>query len=493
MQTALLSPQSKDEIGNTSIIVHGLSALFQIDPTTISTSTLPMLLGDKNELNQLIGLKTLDSITSRRQRLPWYPQLASLRHDTSPLVQKLLQSLFKTVIGDTSRRPRASPELPASQSDLIVEILKLYGIDPAYILERSTDVAAQNQALNTISALMVSPSPEFVRSAAANTCCSVLHHIALESNNVDPKVVVAITDSLWKMELDVHRQLLHVIQSVDLYDVNDAFIAARDLSSALVQAAEAYPEAFASTSTGNSAALVAFVAIVSQLCSPDFEHVSVTIPAMKMLSQITSITYQLALPGASPGDTNFGDPAKRIEARMNLLRDLGAVPPALGRQQQQRQLRQIYKPYCLPSTAGMAIWTGLAQVAKVLTSKIIAADVDSTAPYARRRGLATDIEGLDDGQSKLWQNIIMFLLATSTICAYDGVAPPPLVDTVGKGILPSIFDDPTDAKAMCEQFVRDCVDLLASPSIHVRETLKEGLGSELPLYWAKTMISQMVK
>ncbi|ORX39325.1 putative ras GTPase activator [Kockovaella imperatae] len=498
LKNAILNSQYKDEIGSSSIFIDGLTALFNIDPNAISSSVLPRLLADKNELNQLIALRAMQLTASDSRQLPWTPQCDVLRASTALTIQKLLLTLSKHIFGDsTSRRPRASPELPSSQTDIIAEILRLFSNDPGYILDRkSLTPETQNQTLGAIAALLVSPSPALLRLEASKACSSILEAIgSMESElGCNSQLVTQWADSLWRMGLDAHRQLLYAIQSVDLIDINDAFDAVRHISEAFVKAAEPHPEAFSSSVAGDAASLVAIVSTVGQLCSPDFEHIAATTSVMKTIIKITQIAYQVKLPSSSPGQTNWGDPEKRVQARMTMLRDLSSLPPSLGRQQQQRQLRKIYRPYCVPSTGGIAIWTGWAQVAKVLTSKIVAAYADSTVPYGGRcRGLALDIEGLDEGQSKLWQNVILFLLSTCGLCVYDGTPPPALVDTVGKGVLPRIYDDPPDPRELCEQFIRDCVDLIASPSVHVREILKEGLGTELPLYWAKVMVSQMVK
>jgi neurofibromin 1 len=67
------------------------------------------------------------------------------------------------------------------------------------------------------------------------------------------------------------------------------------------------------------------------------------------------------------------------------------------------------------------------------------------------------------------------------------------VDVIGKGVLPRLYEDLPNATAACEEFIRECVDLLVSGSIHVRETVKEALGQELPGNWMRIMIDHMRK
>ena len=44
------------------------------------------------------------------------------------------------------------------------------------------------------------------------------------------------------MVMDVHRQLLFAMQSADLYDINDALIASRDINTAFMEAADKYQD-----------------------------------------------------------------------------------------------------------------------------------------------------------------------------------------------------------------------------------------------------------
>jgi hypothetical protein len=45
------------------------------------------------------------------------------------------------------------------------------------------------------------------------------------------------------------------------------------------------------------------------------------------------------------------------------------------------------------------------------------------------------------------------------------ITPSTLVDVIGKGVLPRLYEDLPNATAACEEFIRECVDLLVSGSI----------------------------
>jgi neurofibromin 1 len=96
-------------------------------------------------------------------------------------------------------------------------------------------------------------------------------------------------------------------------------------------------------------------------------------------------------------------------------------------------------------------------------------------------------------QSKSWQNLTFFLASTISTCMYDASPPPSLSHIVGKGILPRVYEEHTDARTAAEGFIRECVDLLVSHSVHVRETIKEALGAELPASMSKILVAQMSK
>lgn len=93
----------------------------------------------------------------------------------------------------------------------------------------------------------------------------------------------------------------------------------------------------------------------------------------------------------------------------------------------------------------------------------------------------------------MWQNVTLFLASTATVCQYDSERPPSLVDVVGKGVLPQVYDELPDSIVACDGFLRECVDLLISQSVHVRETIKEALGSELPGSLLRVVVSHMTK
>lgn len=96
-------------------------------------------------------------------------------------------------------------------------------------------------------------------------------------------------------------------------------------------------------------------------------------------------------------------------------------------------------------------------------------------------------------QSKTWQNIVSFLCATSSWCSHDTGQPPSLSSMVGKGLLPKVYEEDLDPITTVEAFLHESVDLMVSSSVHVREFIREALGSELPpLHW-QTLLRLMTQ
>ena len=268
---------------------------------------------------------------------------------------------------------------------------------------------------------------------------------------------------------------------------------ARDMSLALLQVVERHPSIMAGSKAGEHACLIAYVACMSGLVTPDFENVVLVNPAISAISKLTLVTHRQPRIRQGQEQPSNGQLPASIVHRVKIMDEISSLPPSAGRQQHQRLMRKIIKAFATPSTDGTSVWINLASIAKSMTAKIIAADADSTIDRSRRRNLAADIDGLDEGQGKLWQNTVMYMCAIAETCLYIETPPPTISDTVGKVLLPQVFDDPPDPRLACEAFIKQCMDLLISPSIHVRETLKEALGSELPISWARAVTNQMSK
>lgn len=276
-------------------------------------------------------------------------------------------------------------------------------------------------------------------------------------------------------------------------DIVDAAEAYETVIFAIQQLSEASPDLLVKPSIGSAATLVAAAALLSSLIQPDTEQIGLALPCSAVLAKIIAVANRTILSGRN--DSNpISDLARgTVESHIRLLEELAVLPPATGRQQQQRQIRRVIKTFLHSSTLGTSTWIGLAAVARSLTSRILRAESDASTieRHQSRRDLAADIDGLHEDQSKTWQNLISYLCATSSSCQVSSSPPPSLSHVLGKGLLPKVFDDEMDPTSTLENFLRECVDLLPSSSIHVRESVKEALGNELSIVFLQLLLAQM--
>jgi len=261
----------------------------------------------------------------------------------------------------------------------------------------------------------------------------------------------------------------------------------RETVYAVLRATQTLPDVLPKAPNARPALLIAKVATVTSLTGPDVEQTNLASPALLALSKLTLLVRSSI--------SNSQAQMDEITSHSTMLAELGSLPAATGRHQQQRAIRRVMKRHSRPSTLLSTVWFGLAARAKTLIGKILAAESDDSNGDRdmRRRNLAADIEGLTEEESKEWQNLVAFLCSTSNVCLHDVSLPPTIVEVVGKGILPRVYEEAPDSQTAVESFLRQCVDFLISPSIHVRESIKDALGSELPLSLCRVLVVQMTK
>lgn len=93
--------------------------------------------------------------------------------------------------------------------------------------------------------------------------------------------------------------------------------------------------------------------------------------------------------------------------------------------------------------------------------------------------------------SRFWQDLVALTCPLTAISTEDLSSVPHITSLSGRGILPKQLDETTEPTQAVESFLRDCVDLLVSNTVTVRETVKEALGSELPHSLCGTLGTQM--
>ncbi|WRT69099.1 uncharacterized protein IL334_006083 [Kwoniella shivajii] len=491
---ALFTSSLSSEIVDKDILVEGLVALYRADPAAISSSLLPKLLNSTIESNRLVAVKACTLIAVEGERLPWFVPLSELRNAVGPALRTILKAYAQSL-----PRRRVVPELPSGQTDLINEILQLYSLDAAFATAgASSDQSPTSsdsfcQFLLNLSALTVIPSPDVLSNIASRTACILIDDLVtrMKSDKEVESLAASAGGAIWQILLDIGRQTLFAFHSDDSDNVAIAMTALRNTSIAVLRLAEENTSLLFPSSMAQPATMVASVAGFTICVGPDSEQTALTLPMLSVFGKLTRLAHMSAIGQLTP--TSMGlVPDKRA----NAFDALANLPTSIGRQQQQRQIRRALRPIAVSTPFTVGLWVGLSAVAQRLTSKIIASESDATMSSRdlRRRALSVDIDGLNNDESKEWQNLISFLCACVTVANYDTQAPPSLCDIIGRAILPPAYDQPIpDPRVPVEAFVKQCVDLLVSSSVNVRETVKNALGAELPTSCCRMVVSPMVK
>ncbi|WVW79391.1 hypothetical protein I302_101360 [Kwoniella bestiolae CBS 10118] len=492
---ALFGSSNSSEIVDKNVIVEGLVALYKSDPELISTTSFPKLLTSSIEANKIIAVKACIVVAVEDQRLPWFSPLANLRRTVGPSLRAVLKAYAQSL----SLRRRAAPELPSGQTDLITEILTLYSIDPEFAFtgctadQSSSSSDSLHQFLLALSSLTVIPSPDLLTPVTSRTACVLIDELrkkALRDKEFEA-LATSAGGAIWQILLDMGRQTLFAFHNAESDDVAIAMAALRETSTAVLRLVEEDATVLFPSPMAQPAAMVISVAGFTTCAGPDNEQISLTLPMLSVFGKLTRMAHM-----SSMGQLTSASSGLVPDKRANAFDALAMLPVSIGRQQQQRQIRRTLRPLAISTPFTVGLWVGLAAVAQKLTAKIIAAEGDTTVSSrdVRRRGLTADIDGLDEEESKEWQNLVAWLCACSSVANYDTKPPPSLCDIIGKGILPPAYDQSIpDPRVPVESFVKQCVDLLISSSVNVRETVKNALGSELPTNGCRMIVGPMIK
>ncbi|WOO81456.1 Neurofibromin [Vanrija pseudolonga] len=492
LKNALFYSSLTSEITDASVLVDGLVALYRYTPSLTTSLIFPKLWNDSADAYKMIGVRACTIIVTEGQRLPWYPPVHELRPDVAPSVRVILKSQTNALIGNKSKGLpiRGSIDLTGSQTDLIWEVLNLMALDPAFAFDGAGDSNdTLGQTLVVISSLTSTLCPMTIRAQAAKTNIAILERL-LDSMGVDaPRAAMAANSAvpIWQILIDASRQLLvdfHMGNVSDLALIAGAF---RQTVLTVWKAATTMPDIMTKAPNARAAVLVAKVATITSLIGPDVQQTNMASQSLRALSKLVLLVRS--------GISNSQAQLDEITDHSTMLAELASLPPATGRQLQQRAIRRVIKQHIRASTLLSTIWIGLNARATALAAKIAKAEASESNGDrdSRRRMLSADIVGLNEDESKEWQNLIAFLCSTSSVALQDNIAPVTVTDTLGKGVLPRVYEEPIDLTAHVESFIRQSVDLLISSSIHVREAAKDALGTELPLGLSRVLILQMTK
>lgn len=98
----------------------------------------------------------------------------------------------------------------------------------------------------------------------------------------------------------------------------------------------------------------------------------------------------------------------------------------------------------------------------------------------------------EQDETKEWQNLNALVAATAA-CGFSQPRNFRLGDLLGQGFLPHMYEETPNLTAAISTFIAESANLLLSSSIVIRESVKEALGSDLPLVLGRNLVSALYK
>lgn len=269
-------------------------------------------------------------------------------------------------------------------------------LDPAFAFDGAGDSNdTLGQTLVVISSLTSTLCPMTIRAQAAKTNIAILERL-LDSMGVDaPRAAMAANSAvpIWQILIDASRQLLvdfHMGNVSDLALIAGAF---RQTVLTVWKAATTMPDIMTKAPNARAAVLVAKVATITSLIGPDVQQTNMASQSLRALSKLVLLVRS--------GISNSQAQLDEITDHSTMLAELASLPPATGRQLQQRAIRRVIKQHIRASTLLSTIWIGLNARATALAAKIAKAEASESNGDrdSRRRMLSADIVGLNEVSS----------------------------------------------------------------------------------------------
>lgn len=485
LKNALFFNPASSDVVDDDTLVDGLVALYKADSQTVISAVFPKLFKSGDESEKQVAVRACLALVQEDGRYPWLPSAAQLGPAVSSSLRAVLKSQATLLLGDfgNARRPGRAGTLPSSQEELVLDLLRLFALEPNMLLSgNETQDAA---SLSTISSLMVGPSPNAVRFAAGRTAVAILQYVGQQSSTLGafPSAIP------WQFLVDAGRQELFAFQAGDPDDLSDAADTFKAVLLELHSMTRTAPQILHGSTHSEAALHVAVTTVLTSLASTDVEKTTSMTPALVALGEL--IRLKNDLPRETPVAT-LADPSsasRPVIDQLAVLEALASLPPAQGRQQQQRQFRRVLRQYAKPSTHFWAAWVGFSARAKSL-----AGFVDrNEEPWDKVKRRSMSFDGrLDDDQRKEWQNLCALLAACSACTIYDQDSQPlALCEIVGKNLLPRVYDESIELANSSERYASEVAALLLSSTVSVRETAKDVLGQELPLSLCRSAVTAM--
>ncbi|KAI8983424.1 hypothetical protein BDB01DRAFT_790689 [Pilobolus umbonatus] len=497
--------------------------MFRIDTQKTIDEIIPFCIGSSAATRFRMGVvKAAVMLASERNRMPWIPSTSTLYHPLCGLIRELFldyckrhsvekadsYSLNSTISSrkiiipnnDKQKYKRETRNYSHDGSELILDVLRLYQIDPKFaILGDGEDKLEQNAAVMVSITNCLRDSSAAIRDAATE-CLHKLHTpecILLWGKPDDFiesywKISSQVLYALAKQLLDTKehdnrlRKLLELLKRL-LVAQNNLFEQNRDLATCGIDTRERLQ-----SSIGLE------VSLLTLLCSADSVICTLTIECFSLLCTEVHLTERL---------DDMQPVMMTITENMKFYTELtnqSSVVP--GRRSQQRHIRRLLRSIDHSSPGMLAACEEAWKRWKYLSPLVIRDDSKEDILELRKGGGYTWhdklrnnankqssnstpfpnnnwIELPDDEKPSEWQNYAGFLAALGGVCLMKDSSY--LVSDKNRHSDISLINQAkylsvsTESLNMIDKFIMEMVDLLLSDNVIVREWVREILGNDL--------------
>ena len=372
---------------------------------------------------------------------------------------------------------RSISEVEPQSFELIAAILELYAAEPGLILEagRIEDTA---QCFHCLSTLMHRPSPLPLRFTAARAQAAACRTMGRKEAISDAQLI-AIGSVPWQALLAASSLVLFILHGGlrdHFAEASDCF---RETALAVSGLLTLRGDGLGSTGQAGASIIMAGLTVLSVLLR-DPSAVNgwrtATDALTRLVDSVTIVEQRDHL-------------AEDLKMLHDLLPEIGRLPDATGRQQQQRQITRLVGRSARPSRICSWLWRGLADdLARLLQGLLN----PTRKGYSQANGTSPHVEDRpNEEEVRLeWQHVNAALTTLAHVALIDLPPSPQLSILIGTGQLPSAYEAVSSLESV-EQYLRSSMSLLTSKSIFVRDCVKESLGSDLSLQLLPALIKEL--
>ncbi|CAG8509250.1 3861_t:CDS:10, partial [Acaulospora colombiana] len=451
-----------------------LIALFRLNPKETLSTLVPICLHENAPgAFKLVLVRSCNTIASEENRLPWSPQISSMRSKLASPLRKLFQDLM-------ANRNKVKNKRAIENSEIILNLLKLYRSDPKLAIagKETNEKTSENQSIILGITECLNDANNLIKVTATETLIELhkVEHIELWGAPLQNFWIISS-----QVTLAVAKQILDVKEKDDgpryMLDLLCQLLTRRNefLKNHKDEPLKCnnVPDRLTSNIHLETACLVL-------LCSSDLEICSMALECFSLMYQEALLTTESFANDAETSELP-PPPQMTIVENIQVYKELSINSTVLfGRMAQQRRIRKLLRMMVNPTPGNLGAWEEALNRWKALTLVIAKPTEDQIpgstnvrrffVPPISRSQIQTTTPGLSEDQSTEWSYYTRFLAALGGCCIQDK-----FINASRRTSTPHA----NDYHSMVEKYVQDMVDLLVCDSSFVRENVKETLGTEL--------------